>query len=158
TTSPLLAGQFSFLAILFMLVVAVVLLIACNNIAILLLAKWFARRREIGIRLALGATRRQLIRQLIAENLALSVGGGVCAAIGAVWTARVLAGFAFPVPMPHGLAFELDWRVAAFAAGLALSTAVLFGLGPSLQLVKTDVLASLKETGLTGGSNAIRMR
>ena len=149
TISPLLAGQFWLVAILFMLVVGAVLLIACDNIAILLLARWSGRRREMGIRLALGASRFQLVRQLLVENLLVSGAGGAFATAAAVWTARRLTGFTFPVPMPHGLTFEFDWRVMAFAVGLTLATTLLFGLGPALQSVKTDVVTSLKVEGLS---------
>ena len=142
-------SQLSFFISLFMSGVAVVLLIACDNIAILLLARVAARRREIGIRLALGATRKELIRQLVAENLLLSILGGIGAMIFALATARILERLPF-LPIPDGFKFVFDWRVIAFAIVVSLATTFLFGTRPALQSVRRDVVISLNP-GATGG-------
>jgi predicted permease len=140
--------RLSFFISLFMSGVTVVLLIACDNIAILLLSRIAARRREVGIRLALGATRHQLIRQLVAENLMLSVIGGVGAMIFALATARILENLPF-LPVPDAFTLVFDWRVIAFATLVSLATTLLFGIRPAVQCVGKDVVISLNP-GATG--------
>jgi len=156
--NPILFRQFSIIGALFMLVAVIVLFIACSNVAILLLAKWTTRRREIAVRLALGASHSQLLRQLLAENLLLCAAGGIVGTALAVWAARMISRFSFPVPMPHGLIFRLDWRVIAFAVAMTLATTFLFGLAPALQSLRTDVLLSLKQGGVTNGRGSFRSR
>jgi putative ABC transport system permease protein len=128
---------------LFVAGVAVVLMIACDNIAILLLARIAARRREVGIRLALGATRSQLVRQLILENLMLSLLGGAGAMLVALATARIVERLPLPLPMPNAFSLTFDWRVIAFGTLISLATTVLFGIRPALQAVNRDVVVSL---------------
>jgi predicted permease len=137
-------------AALFVATVAIVLMIACDNIAILLLARIAARRREIGIRLALGATRGQLVRQLISENLILSLLGGVGALIVALVTARIIEGLPLPLPLPNAFSLTFDWRVIVFATLISLATTVLFGMRPALQAVTRDVVVSLNPGALPG--------
>lgn len=144
------------MAILFMSVVGLVLLIACDNIALLLLARSAARRREMGIRLALGATRGQLIQQLLAEGLLLATLGGLAAAAVALTAVRLLSRIHLPVPMPIALAFDFDWRVALFTAGISVAATLLFALLPAMQSSKTDVLSALKEGGMTAGPGGMR--
>jgi predicted permease len=140
--------RLSFFFSLFMSGVTVVLLIACDNIAILLLSRVAARRREIGIRLALGATRRQLVRQLVAENLMLSIIGGLGAMLAALLSARILENLPF-LPVPDAFVMVFDWRVIGFATALSLATTLLFGIRPALQAVGKDVVISLNP-GATG--------
>lgn len=140
--------RMSFFLSLFMSGVTVVLLIACDNIAILLLSRVAARRREVGIRLALGATRGQLIRQLVAENLMLSVLGGIGAMIFALLTARILENLPF-LPVPDAFTMVFDWRVIAFATAISLAATLLFGMRPAVQSVRKDVVISLNP-GATG--------
>jgi macrolide transport system ATP-binding/permease protein len=140
-----------------MLTVALVLLIACTNLACLLLARAGLRRKEIAMRLALGATRWRLTRQLLTESLLLSIVGG---AIG-LWLGSVLmrlAQGAIP-PTDFGLLLDLrlDWRVVCFAAGLAILTGVGFGLIPALQASRPDVVPVLKESA-TGSRRRIWLR
>ncbi len=141
--APTLWTLLSGVAALFVAGTAIVLMIACDNIAILLLARIAARRREIGIRLALGATRRQLVVQLISENLLLSVLGGVGAMIVALAAARILERLPLPLTMPNAFSLTFDWRVIAYATLISLATTVLFGMRPALQAVKQDVVVSL---------------
>jgi predicted permease len=153
--APGFIGSMATISALFMAVVALVLLIACSNIAILLLARSAARKREFGIRLALGASRGQLVRQLLAESSVLAVVGGVGAAALAFVTARLLTQIYLPVPMPIALEFDFDWRVVTFAAIASLASTLLFALGPALQSAKTDVVSWLKTgQGHTGPQGA----
>ena len=135
-------------------VVGLVLLIACANVANLLLARAAVRRREIAVRLALGASRLRLIRQLLTESVLLAVLGGALGLILTQWTARMLPGF-FPASDVNGLDLSLDWRVLVFTLGVTILTAVLFGLAPALQATRLNLLPSLKDEE---GSHGQRLR
>jgi predicted permease len=141
-------------------VVGLVLLLACVNIANLLLSRSAARTREIGIRAALGASRGRLVRQLLTESLLLSAAGGAGAAILAIAAARPIAAAAgaLPSPAPLALAFVVDWRLTAAAIGLSVLTTVAFGLVPALQSSKHDVLPALKDGAGTAGPKQSRLR
>ena len=137
-----------------MVAVGFVLLIACTNVANLLLARATVRRREIGIRIALGAGRQRLIQQFLAEGLLLSVlGGGLGIAL-AWWSMGVLGKLAFPF-LPRSQEIRIDARVLLFTLAVAILTSVVFGVIPSLQAGKTDVQTTLKEGGNTGSDSLI---
>jgi predicted permease len=124
-------------------VVAIVLLISCANIANLILARNTARQQEIVVRLAMGASRRRIARQLFTENLILSLSGAVCAGILATWSTRLLVSL---LPQSTGpIAFNLkpDFAVLGFTAAIAVLTAILFGLGPALRSSNERPEASL---------------
>jgi predicted permease len=128
-----------------MIVVGIVLLIACANIANLLLSRASKRRREVAIRLALGAKRSRLVRQLLTESLMLSILGGIAGMILAAWTLSAIITADLPLPFPvDPAALSLDPRVLAFTASLAILTGILFGLAPALQASKPDVVPVLK--------------
>ncbi len=154
--APMMIRNTWLIAALLLTVVAVALLIACDNVAILLLARAVARRREIAVRLALGASRGQLAGQLLAESLPLALLGGVGATAVAFGTARWLMQVSLPVPMPIGLVFDVDWHVLAFTAAISLATTLAFGLAPALYGLRTDVVSSLKAGALSPDRSALR--
>ena len=131
--------------------VAFVLLIACANVAGLLVARGAARRREIAVRTALGAGRGRLIRQLLTESLVLAAAGGVSGLLVAYWALQLLIGAA-PENLPRLDDVTLDWRIALFAFAATLAVGVLFGLAPSLSASKPELNADLKDGGRTGTS------
>ena len=143
-------GVTSLMAML-MVVVGLVLLIACANVANLLMAKAVERRQEIGIRLALGAGRGRLVRQLLTESVALSAVGAVLG-FGLAWfAARALSNFQLPIQVPFALDFTPDLRVLAFTAALAVATGILFGLVPALMATRTDLVSALKRAQMGVG-------
>ena len=136
--------------------VGIVLLIACANVANLLLARATAREREVGIRAALGAGRWRLIRQLLVESLVLSITGTLLGTVLAWWAVRVLR-TSMPDGVPRVTAIAIDMRVLAAAAALAIVTGMLFGIFPALQLSKPDLANALKD-GARGTAGAGRQR
>src|SRR5215204_975907 len=139
--------------------VAIVLVIACANVANLLLARASAREREVGIRAALGAGRWRLIRQLMVESLVLSTAGTIVATVLAWWAVQVLR-TAMPDGVPRVTAIAVDFRVLAATAGLAILTGLLFGIFPALQLSRPDLTQALKDgaRGASTGGARQRMR
>jgi predicted permease len=143
---PLMVGMLSILTI-------VLLAIACGNVANLVLGRASARTREIGVRLAMGAGRRRLLRQLMTENLVLAFAGGVAGMLFAGAGVTLLRTFApssgLDVPTP--LLIRLDERSIALTFLIAAGSAVLFGLGPAVRAGRTDLLSSLKPGAAEGG-------
>jgi macrolide transport system ATP-binding/permease protein len=141
-----------------------VLLVACGNVANLLLARAIGRQREIGVRLALGAGRARVIRQLLTESTLLALLGGAVGLLLAIWTLRI----AYPIvlsliPTPElatGLALNLspDWRVFTFTLLIAAITGAAAGLAPAIQMSRPDVIAALKDETSKGYLNKSRLR
>lgn len=146
-----------FLAILFGVVV-VVLLVACANVANLLLARAVERRRELAVRAAHGASRGRLLRQLLMESLLLAAMGGVAAVALAMVAARTLVRLPMLSELPVLQRVPLDWRVLAFAAAVAVISGLVFGLAPALRMSRPDLVSSLKEGTPGSGSTRARAR
>ena len=134
---------FMALASLVLVIVGLVLAIACSNLATLLLVRGAARAKEVSVRLAMGATRRQLVRHLLTESLLLSLAGGLAGCILAWWGMRTLQ----QVDLPFRVDLTLDYRVLAFAIALSLLTGVTFGLAPALKATRVDLLQTLRDEG-----------
>jgi putative ABC transport system permease protein len=126
-------------------VVGLVLAIACSNLATLLLVRGAARAKDISIRLAIGATRRRLVGQLLTETLLLAIAGGVSGCVLAWWGIQWLR----TVELPFAIDVALDLRVLAFAAGVSMVTGVACGLAPALSATKVNLLPSLHGDGAT---------
>jgi putative ABC transport system permease protein len=139
------------------LAVAVVLLIACFNLAGLLLVRAILRRRELAVRLAIGARAPALLRQTMLESLVLSVTGGLLGLALASATLRIAVSF-LPDTLPRLDDISVDWRVALFALGVALLTGLLCGLAPGFAALHTDVNRALREGGRTGTAGGVHAR
>jgi predicted permease len=133
-----------------MAVAALVLLIACANLAGLLLARASTRQREIAIRLSMGAGRWRIIQQLLVEGTLLAGLGAIAALLCLRWTAGLLSGFAPPSELPIAITVDIDARVLAFTVALSISTILLFALAPAAQAAPADLAGTLRDTGKAG--------
>jgi predicted permease len=134
-----------------MAVVGLVLLVACANLASFLLAQARDRQRDIAIRLAIGASRRALVQQLLTESLLLAVAGGLAGVLLSRVALRLLLGANLPLPIPIALDVSLDARVLAFAIGASAVAGMLFGLLPALQATRPAVIEWIKNENAGGG-------
>jgi predicted permease len=150
--------QFSKPLLVLMAIVALVLLIACANVANLLIARAASRKKEIAIRLALGSSRRQIIQQLLIESLFLAVCGGLVGMLLAMAIDRALINFLPPSSVPLAISSAPNWRVLLFTIAVSLLTGLAFGLVPALQAARPDVADTLKDNAVAAGGTASRIR
>ena len=139
--------------------VSLVLLIACANVANMLLARGAARRRELAVRAAIGASRRRLVSQLLAESMLLAIIGGSVGLLIAWWAGQLLSGIGSEVfPMPIRFEFTIDRLVLIFAAVTSIVTAVVFGLAPAWSSSKPELVPALKDSGAANGRRRTSVR
>jgi predicted permease len=139
-----LRGPVTGFAAVLMALAGMVLLIACVNIAGILLARAADRRKEISVRLALGAQRWKLVRQLLTESFVLSIAGAGLGVLIAMWLLGLLKAFRMPINVPAATDLPFDWRVVSFTIGTCFFTTLLFGLAPAIHAARVDLLPGLK--------------
>jgi predicted permease len=125
-------------------VVLLVLCIACANVANLLLAQASGRQRDMAVRLAVGATRGQLMRQMLTESVVLAMGGGLLGVVLSLWATRALSTFRPPAPVPLDLSVSVDWRVLLYTFAVSVGSGLLFGLAPAWAASRTILSSALK--------------
>jgi predicted permease len=135
-----------------------VLLLACVNLANLLLARATERRKEIAIRLAVGASRARLVRQLMTESVMLSVIGGGFGVLVAAWINQLVRGVSLPVDFALVFDLRIDWRVISFTCALSVLTGLVFSLIPALQSSKPELVPALKDESSMAGFRRSRLR
>ncbi len=146
--------QYSRPLVILLALVGLILVLACANIANLLLARATSRRREIALRLGIGAGRSRLVRQLLTESVLLASAGGAMGILFAAWGIHFLTALIANGQENFTLHADLNWHVLAATAGLAIATGLLFGLAPALQATRLDLLAALKESRIGGGTES----
>ena len=132
-------------ALVLLAAVGLVLLVACANLANMMLARAASRRHEMAVRVALGASRRRLIAEVLTESLTLALAGGAGALLIARWLTNLIARFQPPLPIHIGLDVAPDWRVLLFTFATALTTGVAFGLVPALRSSRPDLVSGMKD-------------
>jgi predicted permease len=140
-------------------VVLLVLGIACANVANLLLAQAATRQREMAVRITLGATRSQLLRQMLVESVLLALGGGLLGTLLSLWATSALSAFRIPAPVPLDISLSVDWRVLLYTFVLSVGTGLLFGVVPALIASRPILASALKgEDALVRPGRRITLR
>jgi putative ABC transport system permease protein len=153
----LVVGDLRFKVLLLLCAAGVVLLIACANVASLLLSRALGRRREIAMRAALGAGRGAIVRQLLTESMMLAIEGGVVSTVLGWAATRALSEWGSD-QLPQGLPVGMDGRVLLFTLAISLTAGILFGLAPALQLARVDLNATLRDEGRGASASFSRTR
>lgn len=158
--NPDMDGAVAPVGTLILVVVGLVLLVACANIANMLLARASARGKEVAIRLAIGAGRGRLVRQLLTESLLLSLFGGLLGLLLATWMTRVLGRLDLGLPLDIAADFAIDGSVLLFTLGVSVATGIIFGLAPALRATRPDLVPALKaaDAGTESGRKRIELR
>ena len=157
---PQSSRQIPLVASIFMGLVILVLLVACVNVANILLVRATTRRKELAVRAAMGASRVRLIRQLLTESIMLALLGGATGALIGKWSSSFMGSIHLPGDLPFRFDFALDWRVFTYVAAIALFTGILVGLVPALRASRIDLNDTLREGGrsVSGGAGRHRLR
>jgi predicted permease len=155
-----LLGKFQGTLLILLVAVGFLLLIACGNVSILLLARAAVRQKEIAVRIALGAGRYRIVRQLLTESVLLSLAGGVIGVGLAYLGVPLLVGLMPEFSVPHEAAIQVNGEVVIFTFAIAVLTGILFGMAPAFQLVRADVRDAMQGTGrgFSGGTRAGKTR
>ena len=140
--------------------VGLVLLVACANLANMLLARAATRRGELAVRVAIGASGRRIVQQLLTESVLLALVGGLAAVGLSVWLSGLIAGLEPPLPVNLGVDISPDWRVLLFTLVVAVGTGIAFGLVPALRAARPNLIPALKDTGGSdkGGRRSLELR
>jgi predicted permease len=146
-----------FLAVL-MVIVGLILMIVCVNVAGILLVRATARQREIAVRLALGAGKSRILRQLLTEGVLLFLLGGGAGLLVAVWVCDAILRMIPALPFPVSLELHVDWRVLLFALGVSLVAGILSALAPALHVARPNVVTALKDESQGSGLRKLRLR
>jgi len=141
-----------------LVVAALVLLVVCANLANLLLARASGRQREVAVRLALGASRTRVVRQLLTESVLLALAGGAGGFLVALWARQLVARFVPPTPLPIATDVPFDPTMAIYSFALAAGTTVLFGLAPALQASRPTLMPALRDVRTVIGSRRVWLR
>ncbi|MGH9761266.1 MAG: ABC transporter permease, partial [Blastocatellia bacterium] len=155
---PAIRGQALTFAAFVMAIVGLVLLIACSNLAGLLLARATERSKEMAIRIAIGAGKARLVKQLLTESVVLSLFGGAAGVLLALWANNLLRNFKPPVDFALNINPEIDFRVLVFAVIVSLLAGVVFGLAPAIHSVRADLVPALKNETAAGRISRTRLR
>ena len=156
--NPMIDGAVTGAAVVLLAIPVLVLLIVCANLATLQLTRAAGRQREFAVRLALGAGRGRMIRQLLTENVLLALVGGSVGLLLVGWCTRALVAFQPPIPLPLSLDLRVDWRVLGFTAVVAMAAGVGFGVVPAVRASRVKVAADLHEGRMGGGRRRSRVR
>ena len=155
-----LLGKFQGTLLILLAAVGFLLLIACGNVSILLLARAGARNKEMAVRISMGATRGRILRQLLTESVLLSCAGGLIGVLLAYRGVPAIVALMPEYSVPHEAAIQVNWAVVLFTFAVSVLTGILFGMAPALQLAKDDVQDAMQESGrgLTGNTRTGKVR
>ncbi len=156
--NPMIDGVITGAALVLLAIPALVLLIVCANLATLQLTRAAGRQREFAVRLALGAGRGRMARQLLTENVLLAMLGGALGLLLVGWSTRALVAFQPPIPLPLSLDLAIDWRVIAFTAAVAMLAGIGFGVIPAARAGRVEVALDLHQGRVGGGRRRSRVR